>query len=80
MTKHFKEESGSCVLGDNISFSSLLEKEVKPKYFVCTTQVKNLVLADIGLEGFKNEVRAGGFDVIYVMNDIGGPALEEIWV
>jgi len=63
-----------------MNIKELFKAEPRPKQFVCTSKVKNLVVADIGLEGFKNEVRYSGFDVIYVMDNITGPVLEEIWV
>ena len=53
-------------------------KKFEPKVFILTSKVKDIVVADIGLEGFKDEVRAGGFSLIQVIDNITGPVKEEI--
>lgn len=83
MTKHYTEDSGSCILGKIMSFSELVTKDLPPKPskpFYVTTKTKNLVIEAIGLEQFKAEVSREGFDVIHVMDEISGPIKEEIWL
>lgn len=60
--------------------ADLLKPDTTPKVFTCTTKTKNLVIKEIGLEGFKYEARLCGMDVIHVMDDIFGPVKEEIWL
>ena len=60
--------------------ADLLKPDTTPKVFICTTKTKNLISEKMGLEGFKDEARLCGMDVIHIMDDINGPVKEEIWL
>lgn len=63
-----------------MNIKDLLKPDTTPKVFICTTKTKNLVVKEIGLEGFKDEARLCGMDIIHVMDNIFGPVKEEIWL
>lgn len=49
-----------------------------PIPFIISTKGKEICVRELGLEGFKNEVRMFGFTVVHVVDNIVGPIKERI--
>lgn len=50
----------------------------EPIPFIISSKAKEICIRELGLEGFKNEIRMFGFTVIHVLDNVVGPVKEEI--
>lgn len=56
----------------------MYKSSLESRPFICTTKIKDQAINTIGLESFKAEVSRGGFNVIWIMDEVFGEVKERI--